>query len=169
MSRLLLRVSQKRWISKSKPAKWSTMNGKCCLTVWRCGCFSRNSRLFPWNRKFQALRTCHIVFHPACIASRTGFNLNWNNSLRCLAVGGFSWDGVSAKTPHTLLRELPHTFDTKADRLPVDRGEDKQPAGFFGGLDIFDPFPNKKKRWNLDSDSEVNLMRFTRFQEKKQL
>ena len=52
--------------------------------------------------------------------------------------------GVAAKTPHTLLRELPHTFDTKADRLPVDRGEDG-PAGFFGGLDIVDPFPNKKK------------------------
>ena len=141
------------------------MNGKCCLEML----FFQKLSFVPLNRKFQALRTCHIVFHPACIASRTGFNLNHHLHFRCgwqLAVS--SWDGVAAKTPHTLLRELLHTFDTKADRLPVDRGED-QPAGFFGGLDIFDPFPNTKKMCNLNSDSEVNLMRFTRFQEKKQL
>jgi len=53
---------------------------------------------------------------------------------------------VAAKTPPWLLRELPHTFDTKADRLPVKTEvKTHNQLGFFGGLDIFDPFPNKKK------------------------
>ena len=86
----------------------------------------------------QALRTCHIVFHPACIASRTGFNLNslfggWQLTSgphlghHCIRQQLFRVDmtkekkntnTVNAKIPHRLLREPPRTFDTKDDRLP---------------------------------------------------
>ncbi len=132
--------------------------------------------------QLQALRTCHIVFHPACIASRTGFNLNfcwfrfgWQLTLKKTSpflLVGFFKRGEKNKTRSRPRYHTGFYVSSLAPLIPkmiaclicCSKHRWKPPA--FWGLDIFHPF-QKKQVWNLDS--EVYFIRFTvQVSEKKQ-